>query len=188
MLKKALLLVAAMVAIPCAAFAHIQVEVENSSNTVNYRIYKNLSTLGVTEFCFIKSVQEDNNPQYYLRLRTLKGVLLANQAYITIDGNTYTLDKVLNRKTPKVYSKMPIIYTLNDYVFYDVTQEAIEAFKTAKTAHTEIVAHGFKKTAKLDMLAGFLAETKNLIDNAKFETYREDLDHLTANYLPKVPE
>lgn len=188
MLKKILLLAAALLAIPCAAFAHIQVEVENSSNTVNYRIYKNLNTLGVTEFCFIKSVQEDNIPKYYLRLRTLKGVLLANQAYITIDSKTYTLDKVLNQKTPRVYSKMPIIYTLNDYAFYDVPLDAIEAFKTAKTAHTEIVAHGFKKTAKLDMLAGFLAETKNLIENAKFETYREDLDHLTINYMPKVAE
>lgn len=185
MVKKALLLATIMLGIPCAAYAHIQVEVENTYNVVNYRIYKNLSTLGVTEFCFIKSVHEDNEAQYYLRLRTGKGVLLANKANITIDNNTYEIEKLLNQRTPKVYSSMPAI-NFFDFTYYNVPSDVIEAFKTAKTAHTEIVAHGFKKTAKLDMLDGFLAETKNLIDNAKFETYREDLDHLTANYMPKT--
>lgn len=182
-LPKSLLFAAALFFIPCVASAHIQVEVENSSNTVNYRIYKNLSTLGVSEFCFIKSVQEDNNAEYMLRLRTQKGVLLANKATIEIDGKTYNINKRLNKKNPKVYSKIPVI-NFFDFSFYDIPQDVIEALKTAKTAHTEIVAHGFQKTAKLDMLSGFLAETKNIIENAKFETYREDLDHLTANYMP----
>lgn len=186
MLKK-LLLVAALLVIPCAAQAHIQVEVENSYNQVNYRIYKNLSTLGVTEFCFMKCLQENNIPTYLLRLRTLKGVLLANKAAINIDGTEYELDKRLNKRNPKVYSKLPVVNAF-DFTYYEIPENVIDALKKANTVHAEIVAHGLKKTAKIDMLAGFLAETKNLIDNAKFETYREDLDHLTENYMPKVAE
>lgn len=134
------LFIAMLIAAGCVARiteARIVVECDNYDDSVNYKSYKTVGTVGVSQYAFIKSVKENTTGDYYLRLEThyrnhssmASRYLTDKFCKIDVDGQIHQIPKVLDGSFPRPHETMTCSMP---FAFYKFDTATIKAMKTAK--------------------------------------------------------
>lgn len=161
------------------AQAQIVVETDNYKDTICYRTYKNVGQFGILEYSFIKHLDSEENALYFLRLlisfnnhsSSSSRYLLAKEADLIIDGQTYKIPKAINTFIPRSFQKMDMY----DMCYYSISTEIAHALAKAKSASFTIYVPN-RKPDNIAIKENKLAEIKMIVENGHFSNYVEDLN------------
>ncbi len=178
-MKKLFCLTTMLLMITFSAQAQIVVETDNYKDTISYRTYKNVGQFGILEYSFIKHLDSEENALYFLRLMisfnnhssTSSRYLLAKEADLIIDGQTYKIPKAVNTFIPRSFQKMDMY----DMCYYTIPAEYAQALARAKSASFTIYVPN-RKPDNITINENKLAEIKKIVNDAHYSNYVEDIN------------
>ena len=182
-MKKLFLLTIMMLLLAMSAQARIIVETDNLSDTINYRVYKNVGNYGITEYSFIKSVDSNENEKYFLRLEinftnhssAAPRYLVEKEADFTSDGTTLKVPKAVNTPVPRTFQRL----NYYDFCYYSLPTECVQAIAGAKKSVSFTIYVPNRKPDTITINEEKLPEIKNIILNGHFSNYLDDLNKKT---------
>lgn len=156
--------------------ARIIVEADNLTDTITYRSYKHIGAFGITEYAFLKNINENNNANYYLRLfmnfpnhsSLASRYLTGKEVIVELDGKKFTAKKVINDYVPNSFQRFTPAMA-----FYKFDEQTISTMANANNISFTITIPQ-KDPTVIIVNEGNKEEIKTII-SATFNDYLSDI-------------